>query len=77
MDAFTRNLHCPQCGAGFRVELSKMRLNFPNLCPTCGSHCEISADQAIQAHRLLEKLESMKRVLAQPNPFTARGPLLR
>ncbi|MGA2107639.1 MAG: hypothetical protein ABSH25_08340 [Syntrophorhabdales bacterium] len=62
MDAFTRKLSCPRCGAGFRVELSKMRLNYPICCPSCGSPWEISPDQAIKAHRLLEKLESMKRV---------------
>jgi len=68
MDAFTGKLVCPQCGSGFRVELSRMRLNYPNVCPSCGSPYEISSDQAIKAHRLLEKLESMKRVTGPAGP---------
>lgn len=75
MDEFTRKLRCPQCGAGFRVGLSRMRANYPSFCPSCGSPCEISVDEAIKAHRLLERLESMKRVPDQARSFLGAGSL--
>lgn len=55
------NLRCPQCGTCFPVELHKMRVNMPASCPSCGSECRASKDQAIRAHRLLERLEYRKR----------------
>jgi len=63
-DMFTTMLRCSRCGWGFRTDLSKMRLNAPNLCPSCGAPCEISSDQAIGSHRLLERLELKNRMAA-------------
>jgi hypothetical protein len=57
VDAFTTILSCSGCRADFRVGLSRMRLNYPNRCPSCGRYCEISSAQAIVAHRRLEWLE--------------------
>jgi hypothetical protein len=34
-----------------------MRLNLPLACPSCGFLGSISETQAIEAHRLLERLE--------------------
>ena len=76
MDSFMTKLRCPRCGAGFPVELSRMRLNYPNYCPSCGSPCEISVDQAIRAHRLLERLESMKRIPGPDGSVRGAGSLL-
>jgi len=73
MDPFTTKLRCPRCGAGFPVELSRMRLNYPNHCPSCGSPCEISVDEAIRAHRLLERLESMRRIPGPDGSVRAAG----
>ena len=77
MNGFTKKVRCPVCRTSFQVELSRMRLNYPHCCPKCTSPFEISTEQAIQAHRLLEKLESMKRVSDPQDHFTTRGPLLR
>jgi DNA-directed RNA polymerase subunit RPC12/RpoP len=63
MDKLT-NLRCPQCGTSFPVELHKMRSNMPASCPSCGSQCRASEDQAIRAHRLLERLEYRKRIVS-------------
>ena len=58
------NLRCPQCGTSFPVELHKMRVNMPAPCPSCGAQCRASEDQAIRAHRLLERLEYRKRIVS-------------
>lgn len=58
---YTKQVHCPDCGTSFRVELRKMRFGFPNVCPSCGARCGISQDQAIKAQRLLERLEHLDR----------------
>ena len=63
MDNLTTMLRCPQCGASFPVELHKMRVNVANFCPSCGYRCGISEDQAIRAHRLLERLEYRRRIM--------------
>jgi hypothetical protein len=73
MDPSTTRLRCPRCGAGFPVELSRMRLNYTNYCPSCGNPYEISVDQAIRAHRLLERLESMKRIPGPEGSVRSRG----
>ncbi|HUJ70311.1 MAG TPA: hypothetical protein VLW86_12360 [Syntrophorhabdales bacterium] len=73
MDAFTTMLRCPRCEGNFPVELSRMRLNYPNYCPSCGSSYEISIDQAIRAHRLLERLESTKRIPGPVGSVERRG----
>ena len=70
LDKLTNRLRCPQCGTRFRVELHKMRLNVPNSCPLCGFQCGISKDQAIRAHRLMEWLEYLERIL---NPIPQSG----
>jgi predicted RNA-binding Zn-ribbon protein involved in translation (DUF1610 family) len=62
MDKFMAKLRCPHCGTAFRVELRRMRLNLPNSCPSCGAQYGISRDQAIGAHRLLERLEHRDRI---------------
>ena len=62
MDKFMTNLQCPHCGTAFLVELHRMRLNLPNSCPSCGAQCEISRDQAIEAQRLLERLEYRAKI---------------
>ena len=69
MDKLT-NLRCPQCGTSFPVELHKMRVNVPASCPSCGSQCGISEDQAIRAHRLLERIEYRRRI-ASPQFWAA------
>ena len=61
---FTTTLRCPRCGRDFPVDLSRMRFNLPNSCPSCGAECEISSDRAISAHRLLERLELKNRMAA-------------
>jgi Zn finger protein HypA/HybF involved in hydrogenase expression len=61
MDDYTAQLRCPRCASSFAVELRKMRLNLPNLCPVCGTQCRISGDRAIKAQRLLERLEYHNR----------------
>lgn len=58
----TAPLQCAHCGKGFRVELRKMRMNFPISCPACGELYCVSKDRAIEAHRLLEMLERKNRV---------------
>jgi len=73
MDPFTTKLRCPRCGACFSVELSRMRLNYTNCCPSCEAPCEISVDQAIRAHRLLERLESTKRIPGPDGSVRSRG----
>ncbi len=66
MDMLVTKLHCSQCGTVFsielRTELYRMRLNSPNPCPSCGAECGVSKDQAIKAHRLIEKLEQEYRM---------------
>jgi predicted RNA-binding Zn-ribbon protein involved in translation (DUF1610 family) len=64
MDRFMAKLHCPQCGADFPVELQKMRFNSPHPCPSCGAQYSISRDSAIEAHRLLERLEYQERMVS-------------
>lgn len=64
MDKLTNELQCPQCGARFPVELGRMRVNVPNSCPSCGFECRISEDQAIKAHRFLERLEYGKKIVS-------------
>ncbi|MGD0658724.1 MAG: hypothetical protein ABSD38_11725 [Syntrophorhabdales bacterium] len=64
MDTFTTTMRCSRCGAAFPVELSRMRVNFPNSCSACGAECAISGDRAISAHRLLEELEYKNRTAA-------------
>ena len=64
MDIFTTTMRCPRCGAAFPVELSRMRVNFPNRCPSCEAECAVSGDRAISAHRLLEELEYKNRTAA-------------
>jgi hypothetical protein len=64
MDNMTNKLRCPKCGTSFPVELHKMRVNVTNLCPSCGCQCGISENQAISAHRLLERMEYQKRTVS-------------
>jgi hypothetical protein len=71
MDDLTNRLRCPQCGTNFPVELNRMRVNVPNPCPSCGCLCRASADQAISAHRLLERLEYRKRTVGPMPQFGA------
>jgi len=51
-------LQCSACGNRFSVELGRMRVNLGHVCPRCGSECPISSDQALQAHRALERIEN-------------------
>jgi hypothetical protein len=46
------------------VELQRMRLNSPIPCPSCKARCDISPEQAIRAHRILERLEYRTRAAA-------------
>jgi hypothetical protein len=71
MDKLMIRLHCPQCGRSFRVEPNKMRANVPTSCPSCGFQCAISEEEAIRAHRLLERLEYRKRIINQSGPTTS------
>jgi len=68
MSSFTAKVRCTECGTGFRVELQKMRLNLPIPCPSCGARCDISPEQAIRAHRILERLEYRTRIPARLTP---------
>lgn len=71
MDDLTNVLLCPQCGTNFPVEVNRMRVNVPNSCPSCGFLCSVSEDQAISAHRLLERLEYGKRIVGPMPQFWA------
>jgi hypothetical protein len=71
MGDLTNGLRCPQCGTNFPVELNRMRVNVPNQCPSCGFLCTVSEDQAISAHRLLERLEYRKRIVSPIPQFGA------
>ncbi len=71
MDDLTNSLRCPQCGTNFLVEINKMRVNVTNSCPSCGFQCGVSEDQAIRAHRLLERLEYGKRIVGPIPQFQA------
>jgi DNA-directed RNA polymerase subunit RPC12/RpoP len=64
MDELTDGLQCPRCGTGFPVELNRMRANVPIFCPSCGFSCGVSEEEAIRAHRLLERLEYRKGVVS-------------
>jgi len=68
MNTFTAKVRCPECGAGFRVELQKMRFNFPIPCPTCGARCDVSPERAIRAQRILERLEHRARIATGLTP---------
>ena len=68
MDKLMIRLHCPQCGTSFRVEPNKMRANVPVSCPSCGFQCGISEEEAIRAHRLLERLQYRKSIMNQSGP---------
>lgn len=71
MDDLTNRLRCPQCGANFPVEVNRMRVNVINSCPSCGFPCGVSEDQAIKAHRFLERLEYGKRIVSPIPQFQA------
>jgi hypothetical protein len=51
------DLVCNVCHTSFKVELVRMRLNFAHVCPACRTFQKVSQDQAIIAHRLLDKIE--------------------
>lgn len=57
MSDFSVNSTCIRCKRSYTVELRRMRLNLPLACPSCGFLGSISETQAIEAHRLLERLE--------------------
>jgi hypothetical protein len=38
-----------------------MRLNLSHVCPCCGFEHSISAEQALKAHRTLERLERKEK----------------
>ena len=57
MSDFTVNNTCTHCKRSYSVELRRMRLNLPVACPGCGFRKHISETQAIEAQRLLERLE--------------------
>jgi hypothetical protein len=72
MKRTTASRQCPQCASDFSVELNEMRFNYPNRCPSCGAGCMISSDEAIRAHRLLERIECANRTagfLEHGRPF--------
>jgi hypothetical protein len=73
MGKTTASLQCPQCARDFSVELNEMRSNYPNRCPSCGAGCMISSDEAIRAHRLLERIECANRT---PGPIGPWVPFL-
>ena len=54
---FTVNTICARCERSYCVELRRMRSNLRVACPLCGFVNNISETQAIEAQRLLEKLE--------------------
>ena len=51
------SLRCHACGRSFSVEIDRMRLNLSHACPSCGGEYSISGEQALKAHRRLEKFE--------------------
>ncbi len=57
MSDFTINNTCTRCKRSYSVELRRMRSNLPVACPGCGFPMNISETLAIEAHRLLERLE--------------------
>jgi DNA-directed RNA polymerase subunit RPC12/RpoP len=57
MSDFTVSNICTRCKRSYSLELRRMRLNLPLACPSCGFPKNISETQAIEAHRLLERLE--------------------
>ncbi len=57
MADFTGNITCAFCREHYGVELRKMRLNFGSICPSCGFSNDVTEKQAIEAQRLLERLE--------------------
>jgi len=61
MSDFTVNTLCTRCRKGYRVELRSMRSNQRVPCPTCGFPNGVSEEQAIEAHRLLERLEMERK----------------
>jgi hypothetical protein len=63
MNYLTDQIRCPRCETSFPVEFHRMRVNTPYGCPSCGFQCTISEDQAIRAHRLLERIECQKRTV--------------
>jgi hypothetical protein len=57
MADLTGNITCASCRERYGVELRKMRLNFTSICPRCGVANGVTEKQAIEAQRLLERLE--------------------
>ena len=57
MSDFTVSHTCTRCARSYSVELRRMRWKLPVACPGCGFLTNVSQTQAIEAHRLLERLE--------------------
>ena len=57
MSDFSVDSTCTRCRKGHRVELRRMRSNLRVACPACGFLNSISEEQAIEAQRLLERIE--------------------
>ena len=62
MTDFAINRACAACGGSYAEELRRLRSNLYSICPGCGFAHAISEDEAIHAHRLLERLESGERI---------------
>ncbi len=61
MADFVVELECRRCRTHHSVKLQNMRTTSSVFCPFCGLRHNITDDQAIKAHRLLESLESEAR----------------
>jgi hypothetical protein len=57
---FTGDVTCASCKKHYSVELRRMRFNLRSPCPVCGLPNGVTEKQAIEAQRLLERLEAEK-----------------